>query len=92
MTTLAEVTPIRPDARSLRDIPGMLRSLADLIESGDPDYEGMTQLLVVRNGGPDDTPAVHGYGDLGRLEDAYVLVARAERHIIDMLNRGGVTR
>jgi hypothetical protein len=89
--SLAEVTPLRPDQRSLRDIPGMLRSLADLIESGDPDYEGMTQLLVIRNG-PADEPAVHGYGDLGRLEDALVLITRAEHAVVTMLNRGGVTR
>lgn len=89
---LAEVRPLYPDGKSLRDIPGMLRSLADLIEAGGPEYEGMTQLVVIRDGGPDPEPQIHGYGDIGRLQDAFVLLARAHQSVIDMLNRGGVAR
>lgn len=86
---LAEVKKIREDNTALTDIPGMLRSLADLFEKGE--YKETTKVLVIRDGDGNE-PAVHGYGDIGRPEDALALTARAQASIIRMLNNGGGSR
>lgn len=86
---LAEVKPIREDNAALTDIPAMLRNLAKLIEDGE--IKKVTQVVVIRDG-EDDEPAIHGYGNMGRLENALVLIMRAQGSIVRMLNNGGITR
>lgn len=61
-----KVVPIWDNPVSLTDIPGMLRRLADQIESGEVECQGSAFCLLPKES---DWPAVYGWGDvLGKNE------------------------
>lgn len=86
---LAEVTRIRPGAPRT-DVAGMLRELADIVESGR--YGEVCELIVVRSD-RETGVAVHGYGELGGIDAALRLLVLGQAEMIRILqNSGRATR
>lgn len=74
MSEGGNVVELRPGP-TLRDIPGMLRSLADAVEAGEHGDVGSALVLIPRE---DDYPLAFGFGEQGGESHPIIVMEQAK--------------